>query len=128
MLSVAVQHQLSVLAEYSLASGAGKGKLPYMGLHVSFQVVSGDESFTTHTAVVRLLPSMNSPVQGIRETLATLDTSILLAFYMNLCAASVVVKMLLQKLLDGEALVTNSAQAQANLYGTYCVFSGGYWS
>ena len=66
-------------------------QLPYMGLHVSFQVVAGDEFISTHTAVVRLLPSVNSHVHGkvvlVRETLATLNTSILLAFYMLLCAA-----------------------------------------
>ena len=54
---------LSVAVQCSLASGADKVKLPYMGLHVSFQV-TGDEPFTTHTAVVRLLPSVNSHVHG----------------------------------------------------------------
>ena len=91
MLSVAVQHQLSLVAECSLASGAGKVWLPYIGLYVSFQVVSGDEFFTTHTAVVRLLASVNSQVHckvgRVRETPATLNTSILLAFYMLFCAA-----------------------------------------
>ena len=45
----------------------------------------------------------------MRETLATLDTSILLAFYMLFCAGSVDVRMLLQQLLYVEALVTSSA-------------------
>ena len=47
MLSVAVLHKLSLLAEYSLASGAGKGKLTYRGLYVSFQVVAVDEGETS---------------------------------------------------------------------------------
>ena len=63
MLSVAVQHQLSLVAECSLTSGAGKVQLPYMGLHVSFKV-AGDESFNTHKVVVRILPSVNSHVHG----------------------------------------------------------------
>ena len=81
-----------------------------MGLHVSFQVVTGYESLAIHTAVVRLLPSVNSPVHGkgerVRGTLATLDTSLWLAFYMLFCAASVDVRMLF---LDVEALVTSYA-------------------
>ena len=63
MLSVAVQHQLSLVAECSLASGTGKVQLPYMELHVSFKV-AGDESFNTQIAVVGLLPSVNSHVHG----------------------------------------------------------------
>ena len=109
MLFVAVKHQLSLVAACSLASGAEKVKLPYMEFHVSFHV-TGDESFTTRTSVVRPLPSVNSHVHGkvgqVREILATLDTSILLAFYMLF---SVDVKMLLQKLLYVEAIVTSSA-------------------
>ena len=88
MLSVAVQRQLSLLAEYSIASGAGDGMLSCMEIHVSFQLVTRDEAFATHRAVVRLLPSVNSPVDGkvgqVREALATLNTSIWLAFHMLL--------------------------------------------
>ena len=79
MHSVAVQLQLSLVAKCSLARGTGKCKLPYLRLHVSFQV-TGDESYATHTAVVGLLSSVNSYVHGkvgrVRETLATLNTII----------------------------------------------------
>ena len=55
---------------------------------------------------------MNSHVHGkvgrVREILATLDISILLAFYMLFCAASVDVRMLLQHILYVEAIVTSS--------------------
>ena len=76
MLALAVQHQQSSLTEYSLASGAGKMKLSYIGLHVSFQVVNGDESFATHAVISPVLYMV-----GLRETLSTLDKSIWLAFY-----------------------------------------------
>ena len=115
MHSVAVQLQLSLVAKCSLARGTGKCKLPYLRLHVSFQV-TGDESYATHTAVVGLLSSVNSYVHGkvgrVRETLATLNTIILLAFYKLFCAASVDVRMLPQHLLYVEAVVTNSAHVQ----------------
>ena len=88
MLSVAVQHQLCSLAEYSFASRAEDGMLPCVELHVSFQLFTGDEAFATNTAGVRLLSSVNFHVHGkverVRETLSTLDTNIWLAFHMLL--------------------------------------------
>ena len=45
-----------VEVEVEVASDAGEQKLTYMRLHVCFQVVTGDESFTTHTAnIVKLV-------------------------------------------------------------------------
>ena len=90
MFSLAVQHPQSFLNEYSLASGTGKGMLSYMEIHVSFQVVTRDESFTTPASLYRCscqdFPSVISPVLDkvgrVRETLSTLDTSIWLDFYM----------------------------------------------
>ena len=84
-MKVKMWKKVFLMVEYSFAIGAGKGKLSYIGFYVFFQVVHGDELFATHVAVVRLLPSVNSPVHGkverVRVNLVTLDTSIWLAIH-----------------------------------------------
>ena len=59
-----------------------------MGLHVSLKAFPKDESFATHKAINRLLPSVISPLHGkvgqVRETISTPYTIIWLTLYMLL--------------------------------------------